>query len=79
MTTKAQYEKELIDRLIREKLELKAQLAEVQKKQQIFLQCVKDMAEYDCYYGDNCPPFGTNHGQCDGCKAREALKEATNE
>lgn len=24
-------------------------------------------------YGDNCPKFGSRHGQCVPCRAREAL------
>jgi cellobiose-specific phosphotransferase system component IIA len=32
-----------------------------------------DMAENDCHYGDGCPKFGSRHGQCVGCKAREVL------
>lgn len=35
---------------------------------------LEDFAEYDCHYGDNCPTFGSRHGQCVGCKARKALK-----
>lgn len=34
---------------------------------------LRDLADLDCSYGDGCPPFGTGHGQCVGCKAREAL------
>jgi len=48
----------------------------VDKKVDRLEQFAKDMAEDDCAYGDNCPTFGTRHGQCDGCKARETLKEA---
>lgn len=35
---------------------------------------LRDFADADCEYGDNCPPFGTRHGRCVGCKARAALK-----
>ena len=38
-------------------------------------EALESIAEYDCTYGDNCPTFGTRHGQCVGCKARAALKE----
>jgi hypothetical protein len=32
-----------------------------------------DVGEADCPYRDNCPVFGSNHGTCDGCRARRAL------
>jgi hypothetical protein len=38
-----------------------------------FEQFAHDIAEGDCTYGDNCPRFGSRHGQCDSCKAREVL------
>lgn len=38
-------------------------------------EALQDIAEYDCVYGDGCPTFGTNHGQCHGCVAREALED----
>ncbi len=34
---------------------------------------VEEAAEPDCFYGDGCPPFGSRHGKCNGCKARDAL------
>jgi hypothetical protein len=34
----------------------------------------EDLAEHDCAYGDECPTFGSRHGQCVGCKARAALR-----
>jgi len=34
---------------------------------------VEAMAEGDCDYGDQCPTFGTRHGQCSSCRARAAL------
>ena len=34
---------------------------------------LRDIAEGDCSYGDGCPKFGSRHGQCVSCKAREAL------
>lgn len=37
---------------------------------------LRDFAEYDCEYGDNCPSnAGTRHGTCVGCKARQALEK----
>lgn len=38
---------------------------------------LKDIAEYDCGYGDNCPVFGSRHGACFGCRARRVLAYAT--
>lgn len=35
---------------------------------------LKDLAEGDCAYGDNCPTFGSRHGQCYVCKARAPLE-----
>jgi len=32
-----------------------------------------DVGEADCPYRDNCPVFGSNHGTCNGCRARRAL------
>lgn len=40
---------------------------------QYLLDFATDMAEQDCHYNDNCPAFGTNHYQCDGCRARKVL------
>lgn len=34
---------------------------------------MRDIAEHECAYRDGCPTFGSRHGQCTGCKAREAL------
>jgi hypothetical protein len=34
---------------------------------------MRDLAEHECTYRDGCPTFGSRHGQCTGCKAREAL------
>jgi len=45
---------------------VQAKLAEYEK-------ALRDLAERDCTYGDNCPPFGTRHGACVGCIARAAL------
>jgi hypothetical protein len=54
---------------------LRARIERLEKKLDRLEQFAKDMAEDDCHYGDNCPPFGTRHGTCSGCQAREALKE----
>lgn len=35
---------------------------------------IEGVADRDCEYGDQCPPFsGSRHGTCDGCAARAAL------
>lgn len=35
---------------------------------------LSDIAEHECGYGDNCPPFiKLNHGRCLQCVARKAL------
>ena len=34
---------------------------------------LEELAEADCEYGDNCPTFGSQHGQCISCKVRKAL------
>jgi hypothetical protein len=34
---------------------------------------IRELADEDCAYGDDCPSFGTNHGRCLECKARAAL------
>ena len=39
-------------------------------------EALQEIAEGECYYGDNCPSnAGTRHGTCTECKARQALKE----
>lgn len=35
---------------------------------------LSEFAEYDCEYGDGCPTFGTRHGRCVGCKARQGKR-----
>lgn len=37
------------------------------------LDFVQELADETCEYGDGCPTFGSNHGRCLHCKAREAL------
>jgi hypothetical protein len=39
------------------------------------LSFLAELAEEDCSYGDNCPTFGSRHGKCIYCKARQALKK----
>lgn len=34
-----------------------------------------EIAESGCEYGDDCPTFGTRHGQCVPCKARRGCAE----
>ncbi len=34
---------------------------------------IKELADEDCVYGDNCPPFGSRHGVCLSCGARKTL------
>ena len=41
----------------------------------ILLEALEDLAEGDCYYGDDCPTFGSRHGTCTSCKARKAIEE----
>ena len=41
--------------------------------------CLSGFAEGDCYYGDGCPKFGSRHGQCQSCRAREALRDEPRE
>jgi hypothetical protein len=46
------------------------------KQINLLLWFVEGVAERDCDYNDNCPPFsGSRHYQCDYCKARETLKK----
>jgi hypothetical protein len=35
---------------------------------------VQELADLDCTYKDNCPDFGSRHGKCIRCQAKEALK-----
>jgi len=52
--------------------EVKEARAEVERLRE----ALQEIAEGDCYYGDNCPSnAGTRHGTCTECKARQALKE----
>jgi hypothetical protein len=37
------------------------------------LDFVQELADEDCSYGDNCPTFGSRHGKCKYCRAREVL------
>lgn len=34
-----------------------------------------DLSEESCFYGDDCPTFGTRHGRCTRCKARAVLAD----
>lgn len=34
---------------------------------------VREIADEACHYGDGCPAFGSNHGACLRCCARDAL------
>lgn len=37
---------------------------------------VSELADEECHYADNCPPFiNTRHGTCLSCRARAALGE----
>lgn len=49
------------------------------KKVERLEQYIRDFAEHDCTYGDNCPEFGTRHGACVGCLARRALASSETE
>lgn len=44
------------------------------KNAKAFEDALQDIAEHECEYGDDCPPFGSRHGECVGCKARKALQ-----
>jgi hypothetical protein len=35
---------------------------------------IRELADEECSYKDNCPAFGTRHGRCLSCSAREVLK-----
>lgn len=37
------------------------------------LDFLQELADEECGYGDDCPTFGSRHGKCVRCKAREAL------
>lgn len=37
------------------------------------LEFIQELASEECSYGDNCPTFGSRHGQCVRCKAKRAL------
>lgn len=37
---------------------------------------VREMAEDNCQYGDNCPNLGSRHYTCKPCKARQAIKQS---
>lgn len=36
---------------------------------------IQELADEPCTYGDNCPDFGSRHGQCIHCQCREILSE----
>jgi hypothetical protein len=42
---------------------------------------LRELAELDCVYGDECPGLRSNprHGPCVGCRARAALAPTTTE
>lgn len=44
-------------------------------KLRVLAEALKDIAEYDCSYEDNCPGKGESHYRCIPCKARKALEE----
>lgn len=48
-------------------------IAELLEEAASALDFVQELAEVDCAYGDGCPPFGTRHGKCLSCKAKQAL------
>lgn len=33
----------------------------------------QEFADEPCFFGDNCPTFGSRHGRCNNCKARNVL------
>jgi len=50
-----------------------AELARVTGERDALRWFAEEMAERDCNYGDQCPTFGSRHGQCSSCRARAAL------
>lgn len=69
-------EGETIDDVRRQRDELGIQLAALRERLRLAMDAVgalRDIAEHDCPYGDDCPRFGSNHGVCVGCRARRAL------
>ena len=55
---------------------LREQAVELRAEVERLREALQEIAEGDCYYGDNCPSnAGTRHGTCTECKARQALKE----
>jgi len=59
----------------RERWVARAELAET--REALLRAALEGFAEGDCEYGDGCPPCsGTWHGQCNPCRAREALTQA---
>ena len=39
------------------------------------LDFVQELAEEECLYNDGCPVFGSNHGRCLICKAKDVLTQ----
>jgi len=52
---------------------LTADLARVTGERDGLKMFADGVAEGDCHYGDACPTFGSRHGKCVVCQAREAL------
>jgi hypothetical protein len=46
---------------------------EAQEQIDSLMSFVKEIAEGDCEYGDDCPMFSSKHYQCDRCRARDLL------
>ena len=50
---------------------------ELMRERDRYRSALEAIAEGDCSYGDECPTFGSRHGQCLPCQAREALAPYT--
>lgn len=55
------------------KLAQKAQLRLTRKLEHV-VAFVLELAEEGCSYGDDCPAFGSRHGTCLACRARNAIE-----
>ena len=61
-------------------MDLKVDREEIRRirvERDVFKAFIAGLAEGDCGYGDNCPVFGSRHGRCVHCLAREVLEEGT--
>jgi len=59
--------------LIKEKVALQAECRRLRAERDALKMFADGVAEGDCHYGDSCPTFGSRHGKCVVCQAREAV------